>query len=384
MAEDTYYKKGDFIAYLKLLGTLKRPEQHAGYIDSILNNVLKPLGCDVLINDIGKAIQYKLSQNKVKEGLDIIYFFLKKLVWMKKNQSSNKKINVFLTNNKLNLNSINAWPSAITKYQEFLLEEIEKKQITVKTRPTYAVSTSGWNDALRSLKDIEMEILSLKGTDNLFDLFENNYYKILSMILKDSYFFSSNLAENRFCEIVKAIKNKTKLYARESKKVQSNGYFYYNSELDNKEKKIGIIIDSDGNRKVKDLLEEKTGYSISAGYNSIFQHYIISHIWGDAFDPRNFTNYWNIVIVPAWANFLLDKQASQDILARKIINTFKAVCIEHYNMGSMTWKQIDKKFENLEPDGNYVEPGSYEIKVIKEKKQGQEYGQISSATIDIP
>lgn len=384
MAKDTYYKKGDFIAYLTSLGTLKRPKQHAGYIDSILNNVLKPLECGVLINDIGKAIQYKFSQKKVIEGLDIIYSFLKKLVWMKKNQSSNKKINVFLTNNKLNLNSINAWPSAITKYKEFLLKEIEKEHIAVKTRPTYAVSKSGWNDALRSLKDIEMEILSLKGTDNLFDLFENNYNKILSMILKDSYFFSPNLAENRFREIVEAINNGNKLYARESKKVQNNDYFNYNSELDNKVKKIAIIIDSDGNKKVKDLIEEKTGYSISAGYDSIFQHYIISHIWGDAFDPRNFTNYWNIVIVPAWANFLLDKQASQDILARKIINTFKAVCIKHYKMGTMNWEGIDKQFENLKPDGNYVEPGSYEIKVIKEKKQGQEYGQISSATIVIP
>lgn len=376
--KETYFKKNSFIDYLdKKVG---RPGQYAGYIDSILKNVLEPLGCGVLIYDIEPAIQYEYSYEKVFEGLDIVYSFLKKLVWISKNVRTNNRINEFLSENKLNLNSINNWPSVINKYKDFLNICDIARSTSIKKQ--YKVSN--WNDAIKKLEKVELDILSLKGTDSLLAQFQKNYSGLLSIVLNDSYFLSSELAESRFKYIAAAIQQKKCLYARESKKsnTQSNNVFYYKSEIDTSSKSINIEIDSDGNSEVKNLLLKETGYTVSAGYNSIFQHYIISHIWGDAFDPRNFTNYWNIVIVPAWANFLLDKQGSQDELAKCFINTFKEVCIKHYKMKKMDWNSIDKDYKNLMPDMDYVVKGEYSINMIMDRKNNS-YGRIKSKKIHI-
>ena len=383
-----YFMRQEFTDYLRNLPPKKRPKrpkQLPGYIGSILDNVLAPLGCGVLITDIGSAIKYTNSKDKVFEGLDVIYDFLKKLVWINNNFQSNSTIQLFLKKLKLNSRSLNAWPSVIPVYKDFLKNEIEQGIIMPKTSPRYAVTN--WNNAIKKLKEIELEILSLKGTDSLLAQFNNNFSQILSIVLKDSYFLSSELAKNRFRDVAVAVQQNKCLFARESKKsnTQSNNAFHYISEINNSPKSINIEIDSDGNTEVKRLISEKTGYTVSAGYDSIFQHYIISHIWGDAFDPRNFTNYWNIVIVPAWANFLLDKQGSQDELAKCFINTFKAICIKHYKMRAMKWNLIDKDFKNLKPDKNYVvSPVSgYTINVINKKRKGQDYGKIVPKTIII-
>lgn len=378
--KETYFKKNSFIDYLDKKVS---PGKYAGYIDSILKNVLEPLDCGVLIYDIEPAIQYEYSYEKVFEGLDIVYSFLKKLVWISKNVRTNNRINEFLSENKLNLNSINNWPSVINKYKDFLNNCDIARSKSIKKQ--YKVSN--WNDAIKKLEKVELDILSLKGTDSLLAQFNNNFSQILSIVLKDSYFLSSELAKNRFRDVAVAVQQNKCLFARESKKsnTQSNNAFHYISEINNSPKSINIEIDSDGNTEVKRLISEKTGYTVSAGYDSIFQHYIISHIWGDAFDPRNFTNYWNIVIIPAWANFLLDKQGSQDELAKCFINTFKAICIKHYKMRAMKWNLIDKEFKNLQPDKNYVvSPVSgYTINVINKKRKGQDYGKIVPKTIII-
>ena len=87
-----------------------------------------------------------------------------------------------------------------------------------------------------------------------------------------------------------------------------------------------IIIDNDGNAAVRSLINKETGYTVSAGKSDIFQNYKISHIWGRAYDPRFFTNLWNIVLVPAWANDLLDKNAVEGTLESKLKSTIMSIC----------------------------------------------------------
>ena len=70
------------------------------------------------------------------------------------------------------------------------------------------------------------------------------------------------------------------------------------------------------------------------GEDSIFQNYIISHIWGRAFDPRYFTSLWNVVIIPAWANPLMDKiQPEEGSPASILQSTFMAICHKLYFEG---------------------------------------------------
>ena len=133
MATTKYYKKDDFIRWLYENKNLSRNEQHAGYIGSILDNVLEPLGCGVLIKDIEYVIQYRNSYKKVSEGLEEIYKFLKRLVWISNNIQNNTKIDKYIKEKKLNKTSINNWPTAIKRYKEFLQELVDIGEIKPST-----------------------------------------------------------------------------------------------------------------------------------------------------------------------------------------------------------------------------------------------------------
>ena len=143
---------------------------------------------------------------------------------------------------------------------------------------------------------------------------------------------------------------------------------------------IPVKLDGDGNKQVRDIIEEKTGYTISSGKKCIFQNYIISHLWGKAYDPRYFTNFWNIVLVPAWANSLLDKNFNdEDTIEYKLKEMFKKICVELYGINALnsTFKQEWDKMASrmgitsgeIFPSKTNKEP-TYEISVICEKNDG--------------
>ena len=74
------YFKDNFTVWLKANKNLQRPRQFAGYMDAIANNLLTPMiGSDTLINDIDKAIHHVNGQEKVREALDLLYDFFKRL-----------------------------------------------------------------------------------------------------------------------------------------------------------------------------------------------------------------------------------------------------------------------------------------------------------------
>ena len=92
-----------------------------------------------------------------------------------------------------------------------------------------------------------------------------------------------------------------------------------------------IVEDGNGNAKVCNIIRYYTGVYLNVKTaKKPLKNYIISHIWGRAIDPRYFTNLWNIVLVPAWANHLLDKDADNSPLARLYKYVMQRICVEIY------------------------------------------------------
>ena len=212
--------------------------------------------------------------------------------------------------------------------------------------------------------------------DSLMGRFSGNH-DFIQHVLANTFFFTKEMAKNRFDVVKNMISNAQPVPARKSmdNKVQNNDIFTDGTV------QINIEIDSDGNKAVRDLVKEETGYTTSSGEDCLFTNFIISHIWGNAFDPRYFTNFWNLAIVPAWANPLLDKTNSSDMLTRQLINTFKAICWRHYCMDKLKWNNIHMNCPDYEPEN--VVTGTYKINVIDEKRNGKPFGQIKVQELTI-
>lgn len=147
-----------------------------------------------------------------------------------------------------------------------------------------------------------------------------------------------------------------------------------------------VTVDKDGNAFVRKLINDKTGVTVSQGQNSLIQNAIISHVWGRAYDPRYFTSLWNIVLIPAWANSLMDKEeAVPGSLASKMRATYMAICSELY---AKTFNDPNKlnsinltKLQIKNP--NDVIHGVYVINVIQESPNPKKIVHISKTTITI-
>lgn len=149
----------------------------------------------------------------------------------------------------------------------------------------------------------------------------------------------------------------------------------YAIEEENKMKyKYRVTIDDDGNNFVRSQINKTTGITISQGKESVMQNMIISHVWGNAYDPRYFTSLWNIVLIPAWANSLMDKDgAPQETLASKMRATYMQVCRTLYsevqfpkNSESEQNKQYGYYLTELPAVNNFedIVPGNYSFNII--------------------
>ena len=136
-----------------------------------------------------------------------------------------------------------------------------------------------------------------------------------------------------------------------------------------------------GNARVCQLIKDRTGYDLGATTNKKhFRNFIISHIWGHAIDPRYFTNLWNIVIVPAWANHLLDKD-EEGTLASTFKATIQKIITELYDFDNLDWPSIQMtppSYNNKE-----VISGRYQINIIEQKSANAPLGKISKVSIPV-
>lgn len=235
--------------------------------------------------------------------------------------------------------------------------------------------------------------------------------QFVKVAIESSYFFSKQLCEQRFAEIINIWKNggndpmfcklklgfiparyssKEDINSDEGIQLQRKNPFEAVFKLNNKECRIyqeGYRGDhkdyfggGNGNARVCQLVKYMTGYDLGAPLDrKSFKNFIISHIWGHATDPRYFTNFWNIAIVPAWANHLLDKDET-GTLSATLKATFKRVMIEYYNLESYKWSDLDMGTPCVKNEDFYSNK-HFRIKVINRKEKGETFGCISEEYI---
>ena len=206
----------------------------------------------------------------------------------------------------------------------------------------------------------------------------------IKLVIENSFFFDKKIVDDQRKDIFDKL-GKQPIPARKTTKTQSgNPGVGVNTKIGNLDIyqingcNIPVKLDEDGNKQVRDIIKEKTGYTISSGRKCIFQNYIISHLWGKAYDPRYFTNFWNIVIVPAWANSLLDKESGdEDSIEFKLKDMFKKICVALYSLDdpqfSEEWDDMTSRMgstSNEKISSNISKDSTYEISVIHEKNDG--------------
>lgn len=222
--------------------------------------------------------------------------------------------------------------------------------------------------------------------------------KFVKLVIESCLFLDQKIAKDQFDVISNAHKQNAPLSARWS--TNSNSYTqkgFSSTKEFMKEFKDGLyvhdVIINGGpkglrkkseNRDVERLITKYTGYTL-AGKGAIIRNYIISHIWGNAFDPRYFTNFWNIVLVPAWADFLLPKSTSSVFVPKSVASiltaTIMAICDSYYDMTRLKWSSI--KLNQPQNIGSTdILHDKYSIQIIEEKS-GNKLGAIKRKLIQI-
>ena len=174
--------------------------------------------------------------------------------------------------------------------------------------------------------------------------------KFVKLVIENCYFFSKQLVNESFEKIKSGIKgeNNIALPSRES----NRSIYYPNKNIKkgdeviflipdkdksfNNKERLKVRIDDNGNQYIQNLLK-------NTFKNYSFSNYIISHIWGKAIDPRFFSALWNIVLVPSYANALLDKKESKDglnVVGSYLLNTIKAIITQYYSLEDKNWNEL--------------------------------------------
>lgn len=90
---------------------------------------------------------------------------------------------------------------------------------------------------------------------------------------------------------------------------------------------LPIIIDYDGNDFVRDAIHRYTGVWLCKNNRvNMLRNYVISHIWPDTADPFYFSSLWNVAIIPAHCNDIMDKDPKSHHVVAAIQNLFRAIC----------------------------------------------------------
>ena len=260
------------------------------------------------------------------------------------------------------------------------------------------------------------------GMDSLIEYIKEE--KFVKLAIESSYFFSPDLVAERFEEIKEyicqqkvvdpAFKDKEVKYlpARYTSKEdptdaadgvhecdQTVGIVYF--KLPNASQRLCVIYQEgargknkecggntcgggNGNARVCQLIKDRTGYDLGTTTNKKhFRNFIISHIWGHAIDPRYFTNLWNIAIVPAWANHLLDKDET-GTLGSAFKATIQKIIIDLYKLGdnkNYDWKSIEMDAPTFNEEE--VLHGNYQINTIDRIADKETLGKISREPIHV-
>lgn len=218
-----------------------------------------------------------------------------------------------------------------------------------------------WANMIRSTI-AKGDLHKMDGMDDLLK-FMKDEDEFIRHAIKSSYFFEPDMVKNQIFpeEPWKArlttdlnIINEDDLKKLEEWKKQKEGKQpICRYTFDRKD--YNVLVDPDGNSFVRQLINDYTAVVVSNGKNSLIQNTIISHVWGRAYDPRYFTSLWNIVLIPAWANSLMDKDdAPKCTLASRLRATIMTLCRKMY------CDKTDNKVVHPED----CLPGNYLLRII--------------------
>ena len=309
--------------------------------------------------------------------------------------------------------------SYLQKYRQFVETIVYgKKRLSKEDNEIF-------NEILNALPSVRDSINKsqnpkVDGMDSLIEFIKEE--KFVKLAIESSYFFSPELVKKRVDEIANYICKKEEvdpafdkndinikyLPARYSSKekedaddgvhepVVEEGKVYF--KLKNAAQRLCVIYQEgargkntkcgvntcgggNGNARVCQLINDRTGYALGATSDKKhFRNFIISHIWGHAIDPRYFTNLWNIVIVPAWANHLLDKD-EEGTLASTFKATIQKIITELYDFNNIDWASIQMTSPSY--NNEEVISGRYQINIIDHKSVDAPLGKIWKKPVSI-
>lgn len=244
--------------------------------------------------------------------------------------------------------------SALNKFRQYVKTEFSDSY--------WCGEDSSANELYR--KAVNKGMLSkIDGIENLIAVIGEEQF--VKLAVEKSFFFDKDLVVERMNEMIELLAKGEALPARRTTKDQEKLGMYHQKDgyfFDGEQVKMPVKVSKDGNDFVRKIIKDRTGFTACEGKGSILQNYIISHLWGRAYDPRYYTNLWNVVLVPAWANSLLDKDAAPSSFAARLKATFMRVSMKLYLCSKQKTKlqklQLDVK--NLSFDAKPFK-GEYEI-----------------------
>lgn len=228
------------------------------------------------------------------------------------------------------------------------------------------------------------DLHKLDGMDSL--LYKLTCDGFVKLAIENSYFFDPCYVKK---QVEKGRDELNKARHTSNKKINTEGVpkpkkkddensiklvrYRFNREVDEiyiDEDSFDVEIDRDGNSYVRQLIEENFQITVGKGKRSLVHNTIISHVWGRAYDPRFFTSFWNIVLIPAWANSLMDKDAIEGSLSSILQSTYMSICHKLYNVfqDDEYWKNLNIK----KPDIKYNDDvlcDDYHINIVNKSQE---------------
>lgn len=323
--------------------------------------------------------------------------------------------------NQNNLKTVLNRLSYLQKYRQFVETKVYgKKRLSKADNERFNEFLKAQPNGQPSVRDSVRDSINksqnpkVDGMDSLIEYI--NTKQFIKLAIESSYFFSPDLVVERFDEIKDYIamhkvvdpafatydvkylparyssKKKTKDGVHERAETAGKVYF----KLSNASQRLCVIYQEgardknkecggntcgggNGNTRACHLINDRTGYDLGVkSAKKHFRNFIISHIWGHAIDPRYFTNLWNIVIVPAWANHLLDKD-EEGTLASTFKATIQKIITGLYSFKDLDWASI----QMTSPSYNVKEviDGKYQINIIGRKPANAPFGKISKKSV---
>jgi hypothetical protein len=193
----------------------------------------------------------------------------------------------------------------------------------------------------------------IDGIDQLVSLYENPD-DFVKAFLESTLFIPPEIVQQRNQEIIEAYKTGGKFPIRYSPSHHEalgvrNKAEAITSTRSNEARlpaypSFNIKIDNDGNHENRRSIKRYLGQTISTGKNSTVKNYIVSHVWGLASHPLFFSSLWNIVLIPAHFNYLMDKDPESHPVVKTVKESIQRKCISIYRF-----------YEQLAPEISEIE-----------------------------